>query len=141
MMRVAIDTNVILVLFGRNSPYRFVADALAQERYTLLVSTEIMLEYEEILSRRQHPLQAEAVLLFLQNAVGVERIDVFYRWNLIHADPDDNKFVDCAIAGNADAIVSEDAHFDALKNISFPAVKVLSVAEFAALLGIDIPEF
>jgi uncharacterized protein len=138
MMRVAIDTNVILVLFGRNSRYRFLADALAQERYTLLVSTEIMLEYEEVLCRRQHPLQAHAALLFLQNAVCVQPVDVFYRWNLIHADPDDNKFVDCAIAGNADAIVSEDAHFDTLKNIPFPAVKVLSVAEFAGLLGIEI---
>jgi uncharacterized protein len=138
MMRVAIDTNVILVLFGRNSRYRFLADALAQERYTLLVSTEIMLEYEEVLYRRQHPLQARAALIFLQNAVRVQPVDIFYRWNLIHADPDDNKFVDCAIAGNADAIVSEDAHFDALKNISFPAVKVLSVLEFAAILGIQI---
>jgi uncharacterized protein len=138
MMRVAIDTNVILVFFGRNSRYRFLADALAQERYTLLVSTEIMLEYEEVLCRRQHPLQAHAALLFLQNAVCVQPVDVFYRWNLIHADPDDNKFVDCAIAGNADAIVSEDAHFDTLKNIPFPAVKVLTVAEFAGLLGTEI---
>ncbi|MFY7999166.1 MAG: hypothetical protein ACOVSW_11270 [Candidatus Kapaibacteriota bacterium] len=47
-------------------------------------------------------------------------------------------YEDCAIAGNADAIVSEDGHFDALKNIPFPTVKVLSVAEFAALLGIEI---
>ena len=138
MMRVAIDTNVILVSFGRNSRYRFLADALAQQRYTLLVSTEIMLEYEEVLYRRQHPLQAETALLFLQNAVSVQRVDVFYRWNLIHTDPDDNKFVDCAIAGNADAIVSEDAHFGSLKNIPFPTVKVLSVTEFAAALGIEV---
>lgn len=138
MMRVAIDTNVILVSFGRNSRYRFLADALAQQRYTLLVSTEIMLEYEEVLYRRQHPLQAGTALLFLQNAVSVQRVDVFYRWNLIHTDPDDNKFVDCAIAGNADAIVSEDAHFGSLKNIPFPTVKVLSVTEFAAALGIEV---
>ena len=46
--------------------------------------------------------------------------------------------MDCAIAGNADAIISEDAHFDTLKNIPFPTVNVLSVAEFARLLGVEI---
>ena len=45
-------------------------------------------------------------------------------------DKDDNKFVDCAIAGNAKFIVTNDKHFNALKDIHFPIVDVVSSADF-----------
>ena len=44
----------------------------------------------------------------------VELITPYYHFNLITADPDDNKFVDCAIAANAHYIVSNDKHFNVL---------------------------
>ena len=60
----------------------------------------------------------------LLNAPTVEFIEPFYRFNLIIQDPDDNKFVDCAIAGNATYIVSNDLHFDVLKQTDFPKLVV-----------------
>jgi putative PIN family toxin of toxin-antitoxin system len=137
-MRIVLDTNVVLTMFGRHSEQRWILDALMQGKFTLLVTTEIMFEYQEILLRRQKTSIAQLAVILLARLPNVVAVEPHFYWNLIHADPDDNKFVDCAIAGNADAIVSEDAHFDALKNIPFPTVKVLSVAEFAALLGIEI---
>ena len=47
---------------------------------------------------------------------------------------DDDKFVDCAIAANADYIVSEDSHFNALKKIPFPLLTVLTLDEFKETL-------
>lgn len=47
-----------------------------------------------------------------------------------NTDPDDNKFVDCAICGGAELIVSNDKHFDVLKAIDFPYVKVMRLQEF-----------
>ena len=44
----------------------------------------------------------------------------------------DNKFVDCAIAGNARYIVTEDHHFDVLKEIPFPKVAVINIDDFAS---------
>ncbi len=58
------------------------------------------------------------------------KTDVYYRWNLIKQDTDDNKFVDCAIAANANFIVTNDKHFKGLKNISFRKVEVISADEF-----------
>ena len=58
-------------------------------------------------------------------------MDAHYRWNLISKDPDDNKFVDCAIFGNADFIVSDDKHFKELENVDFPKVLVVRLDEFA----------
>lgn len=55
-------------------------------------------------------------------------------FHLIEADPDDNRFVDCAICGNAELIVTNDAHFNVLKNIDFPIVDVKSIQEFVAEL-------
>lgn len=70
----------------------------------------------------------------LLNAPTVEFIEPFYRFNLITQDPDDNKFVDCAIASNATYIVSNDSHFDVLKQTDFPKLVVKRIQEFSALL-------
>lgn len=55
---------------------------------------------------------------------------VYFNWKLIHADTDDNKYVDCAIAAQADYIVTEDKHFHILKRIPFPNVQTISINEF-----------
>lgn len=44
------------------------------------------------------------------------------------------KFVDCAIACNATYLVSQDRHFDILKQITFPKIQVLKVEEFLKVL-------
>jgi len=72
---------------------------------------------------------AENTLKAIMNLVNIERVDLYYRWNLIR-DADDNKFVDCAIATNAKFIVSHDKHFNILSSIGFPIVKVISAEEF-----------
>ena len=48
----------------------------------------------------------------------------------ITADPDDNKFVDCAVSANAKYIISNDRHFKALDDIDFPKVNILTIHEF-----------
>lgn len=58
-----------------------------------------------------------------------------FRFGLIEQDPDDNKFVDCAIIAGADYIVSEDAHFRALRRIPFPTVNVIGLDEFVNEVG------
>ena len=48
-------------------------------------------------------------------------------FNLISVDPDDNKFVDCAVAANAKFVVTDDGHFDVLKQIDFPKVNIIGL--------------
>ena len=71
-------------------------------------------------------------LLLLPN---VKYVNVFFHWNLIEADPDDNKFVDCAISANANYIVTEDKHFNVLKFIDFPKVNVINIEYFRKLIS------
>lgn len=58
------------------------------------------------------------------------KIEPYFKWNLIKQDKDDNKFVDCALAGGADFIVTNDKHFDELNEIDFPKIKIISADEF-----------
>ena len=70
------------------------------------------------------------VIEAISNATNVEHVNPAYHFNLIKADPDDNKFVDCAITAGADYIVTEDSHFEHLKKIPFPQLNVLTLDEF-----------
>jgi predicted nucleic acid-binding protein len=87
-------------------------------------------EYEEVLSRFYSVAFTKFVIETILNAPNVEQTTLFYRWLLITADPDDNKFVDCAISANADYIVSNDRHFNIVKDITFPKVNVIDIDSF-----------
>lgn len=54
-----------------------------------------------------------------------------FRFNLITADPDDNKFVDCAIIAQADYIFTNDRHFEEVKECPFPKTNVVSLRTFS----------
>ena len=49
-MRVVLDTNVLLVAIAPTSIYRPIFDALLAKKYTLVLSNDILAEYEEIFS-------------------------------------------------------------------------------------------
>lgn len=129
-MRIVLDTNVLLTSLLKTSKYRPIFDGLIQKKYTLLITNEILEEYIEILSRKTTPKIADNVSNLILNLSNVERIEVYYKWNLISRDPDDNKFVDCAIAGNVRFIVSNDRHFNELKDLEFPTVDVVTSDQF-----------
>ena len=46
------------------------------------------------------------------------------------ADPDDNKFVDCAVAADAEYIVTNDSHFNILKHTDWPKITIIAIKEF-----------
>lgn len=134
MNRIVLDTNCLISSLSSKSENYKVWKALQQGEYILCVSNDILEEYYEIISRLTTKEIAENVLNTLSKSHFVEYIDPHYRLDLIKSDPDDNKFVDCAFAANATYIVSNDAHFDVLKSIEFPKIKVLKLIEFLQTL-------
>jgi uncharacterized protein len=108
-MRVCIDTNVLVQLFGTTRPFGRITDALQQGRLEFAISNEILLEYEETLARLSGQGRWQMVWRFLE---GISRlhsnvlyVEPHFRFQVVAADPDDNKFVDCTIAAEADFIV------------------------------------
>lgn len=109
--------------------------AFVDEKYTLCVSNEIIEEYYEVMARNINVRVADAVITAILNKKNVLRLSPHFHFHLIASDEDDNKFVDCAIAANAKFIVSEDHHFNVLKTIPFPKVKVIGIDEFTQSLS------
>ena len=108
---VVLDTNCLVQSISQRSGYYPVWKSFISGEYDLCVSTEILEEYEEVIGNLMSPLAAKIVIEAILKAPNTKRLDPHFRFRLIEKDPDDNKFVDCAISAGADYIVSEDAHF------------------------------
>lgn len=130
MRYVVIDTNCLLRMIPLHSKYRPAWESFLDGKYRLCISNEIVSEYMEILTAKVNASFAANIVGAILRSPFVVRCDPQFHFNLITADPDDNKFVDCAIVANADFIVSDDSHFRVLQSIPFPKVTVLTLDEF-----------
>lgn len=132
--KVVLDTNCLLASLSKQGRVYPVWKGFQEGRYTLCVTTDILEEYEEIIARKTTPALAKNVIDLIVESENVELVNAYYHWNLITADPDDNKFVDCAFAAGATYIVSEDSHFDVLRDITFPHLSVIRLVDFLRIL-------
>jgi putative PIN family toxin of toxin-antitoxin system len=129
-MRIVLDTNCLIQSISERSPFFRVWQSILKGENTLCVSNEILEEYAEILERLLDKETADYVLDAILKNKYVELITPYYHFGLIKADPDDNKFVDCAVAANARYVVTNDKHYSVLREISFPVVDVISLRDF-----------
>lgn len=133
-MRVVLDTNILLTCFSSRSKTYLIWQSLRQGKFDLCVTTEILAEYEEIITEQTNAELAAAVLDAILHSPNLRLITRYFKWNLITADPDDDKFADCAIAAGADYLETEDKHFRVLERIPFPTVRLLREKDFLEML-------
>jgi len=134
-MTVVIDCNIFVMCLTSKSPYHIIYKHLISGKFNLAISEEILFEYEEVIQKKYNVSTANALMALLKELPNVHFHVAYYKWLLIDADADDNKYCDCAIAGSANYLVTEDRHFDVLKKTAFPKVATLSIDEFTALLN------
>ena len=99
----------------RKSPYHQILLDFLSCKYYLCVSNEVVFEYEEILTRKVGKIVATNIINAILAAPNTIFINPQNRYHLIEADPDDNKFVDCAITAKAKYIVTQDRHYDIVR--------------------------
>ena len=133
-MIAVIDTNVLLMSLARKSPYHIIIKGFNEGKFNLVLTTEIFLEFEEILKAKANTVIAFNILNAFVESPNVIPVDVYFKWNLISADEDDNKFTDAYLASDADYLVTNDAHFDEVKKINFPKLNIISADEFLQIL-------
>lgn len=133
-MRIVLYTNCLIQSVSPRSRYYAVWESLVNGQNTLCVSNEIIMEYLEILQRLMDYDTAEAVVKTIINSKFVEFITPYYHFEIITQDPDDNKFVDCAITANARFIVTNDHHYDVLKGLDYPPIDIIDLEDFLKLL-------
>ena len=134
MERLVLDTNSLIQSLPIKSKYHDLWLSLFDGRNIFCVSNEILEEYEEILQRKVNEVLASRVIAAILSNEYTSLVTPYFHFKLIHADEDDNKFVDCAVCGNAKFIVTEDHHFDILRKISFPKVEVCSLDDIMSHL-------
>jgi len=135
-MRIVLDTNCLLPAIFDNSPYIWLWEAFGESKFSLCCSTEMLEEYEELLASFYSEEISESVINTIINANNFIPVIPYFKWNLITADPDDNKFADCALNAGADYIVTNDKHFNVLKAITFPYIKVVDIETFKSILNV-----
>lgn len=134
MRVIVLDTNCLLQSLPSRSPYHKIWTEVLSGRIRLCVNTEILNEYEEVLSQKTTPEIAHNVVEAIARLHTTIYQEVYVHFGLIKEDVDDNKFVDCAVASEAEFIVTNDSHFNVLKNIDWPKLTIITLREFACQL-------
>jgi len=136
-VKVVIDTNGLIPSIPRDGAYRWLYESFTASEFTWVFSNEILLEYAEITAALFSPAAAELVIGFLLSSPNHIRQDPYFRFELIKDDPDDNKFVNCAIAAGADWLVTNDRHILNLRRDPnrFPPLAICSLDEFRQILN------
>ena len=93
------------------------------------MTAAIILEYEEIAGARGGPQFAAKVMhwLSLISAAhgSVDIVQPSFQFRVIAADPDANKFVDCAIVAGADFVITRDTDYAALAHAGYKPQPIL----------------
>ena len=103
-------------------------------RISYVSQREILNEYEEILERLAGVDTAKIIIETILNNPRNLLFTPYYHFDLTQSDPDDNKLVDCAVVANAQFIVTEDRHFDAVKRCPFPRIEVIELDSFLEIV-------
>lgn len=132
-MLVVIDTNVLLVSISAKSKFHWLYQLIISDKIKMAVSNEIVEEYFEIIARKYNLDIAKSVIRTILELENVYFQTIFFNFHLIKNDVDDNKFVDCAVASNVDYLITNDKHFNVLKDIAFPKVNIKTIEEFKVI--------
>lgn len=130
MLRVVFDTNVLVsaLLFGGNP--NAVLRLAIKKQLIGLTSSALLAELEDVLLTKFHFSSNIAELILSEWRKSCVIIEPTVTFSVVRADPSDNRVLECAVAGHADAIVSGDHHLQALK--TFRGIPILSPTSFLA---------
>lgn len=141
-MKAVIDTVVFVrALINPHSRSGRLLFTDLLDRYTVVLSAAIIEEILDVVFRpilhsrfpqMASPPHVQAILELIQGAEVVEPAVVLH----VCRDPSDDKFLECAMAGSADCVVTED--LDLLDLRQFEGIKLLTVAEFVKLLETEV---
>ena len=140
-MRVVIDTNVDVSRYL--APYSTPARVLLLWEghvFDLVVSPPILDEYKRVLGephiRRYHQKSDKEIATIIRRIRSAAiRVRPTQKFSVVPDDPDDDKFIECAVAGNAGYVVTGDKHLLALG--SYQGIQIVPPAAFVNLFATD----
>jgi putative PIN family toxin of toxin-antitoxin system len=128
-MKIILDTNVFISgIFFRGPPSQ-ILENWQKQRFQIVLSEHILIEYQRVAEELsyKYPQVDIAPIIELVTIYG-QLIDTKSIDISLCEDPDDDKFIECAVAGKCDIIVSGDKHL--LKLSGYKGIKVLKPRGF-----------
>ncbi len=138
-MRIVLDTNVVVSRFlSPKGPPAEIFVKWQQETFEVVVSESILAEYAQVLEyeklRARHGLSHEEIANLISD---MRRFAVLINPQetprVVRDDPEDDKFLSCAMAGGADYVISGDDHL--LKLQAYRGIQILSPRAFLLMLS------
>ena len=134
MSKLVVDTNVLVSSFISAGPPRLILNRIRDRLDLLCVSPSILEEYFSILQRVGIAEDLLASLLsFFQDPEHVLLVLPSERVEVVHDDPSDDMFLECAIEARADYVISGDRHLRRLKR--FRGIEIVTPREYLSRLG------
>jgi putative PIN family toxin of toxin-antitoxin system len=137
-MRVVLDTNIAVSAYITPGGNAFqILSYWDQHIFELVISEPILEEYQRALkydrTRRYHQLTDQQISQIIEDFRSLATMTApKHKLDVIKDDSADNMFLECALAGQAELIVSGDKH---LKDLGeYQGIRILSAAEFLAFL-------
>jgi putative PIN family toxin of toxin-antitoxin system len=131
--RVVFDTNAMISgLLWKGKPYHCLLLARARVIQSVYCSSMLAELTEKLRTKFQYSenhIQAVAADICKY----AERVEISGELKVVRADPDDDKFIECAITGNAEFIISSDRHLLGIGE--YRSVKILTPDEFISRLA------
>jgi uncharacterized protein len=132
MLRVAIDTNVLVSAIIDNGKHRSLLLKLLQE-HTVLLSSMILAELADVITRDNFAITDSEVNRFLSSLTKISKIiQDKPRFKIIIEDPDDDVILNAAYNGKADYIITGDKNLLTWKK--FKSIKIINVPELLEVL-------
>jgi len=133
MIRIVADTNVLISATFWNGDSNKIIEKVEKKELVLVMSKEILEEFSGVLGYEE--IQDKIINKNLEMKLTIEKISLLSvfvdpqeKFKIIAEDPDDNKFLDCAVAGKSDFIITKDKHLLKLKE--FREIKIVKPEEF-----------
>jgi hypothetical protein len=133
-MRIVVDTNIFVSSFFGGNP-RKIIDLWQNEKITLCLSGDILDEYVDVLNRigfKGEPEIEELLSLFSSgfNILFTTKTPVI---KIVKEDPEDDKFIECAVALKAKVVVTGDKALLAIKE--YRGIQILTPAQLLSQIG------
>ncbi|MCJ7641016.1 MAG: putative toxin-antitoxin system toxin component, PIN family [Desulfobacterales bacterium] len=129
MIKVVLDTNVFVSSFFGGNP-RKVIDLWKTGEITLCLSKAIMDEYVEVLGRLglQNERELRELLSLLARGFHIHFTARTHKLHIVNEDPEDDKFIECAVALNAEVVVTGDRALRAIQN--YMGIRIVTPKDF-----------
>ena len=133
-VKAILDTNVLISgIFWKGTPFE-ILKAWQEQRFRLAISPPILDEYRRVLeemSKKRSSLVAGSILELIE--FHSEMIEPVSFAKAVCSDPDDDKFLEAAVAADADYVVSGDAGLLRVKK--YQRVQIVRAAQFLKMLS------